>query len=107
MVNWGAVCRPKEFGGLGIVHTRIMNDCLLAKWIWKIHSANNELWFRIIKAKYFPRGVFKEAKVLHGSQFWKNIQKVKKICLISVQDIRLGMVTVFLFGGIFGWEIVP
>lgn len=78
MVNWGAVCRPKEFGGLGIVHTRIMNDCLLAKWIWKIHSANNELWFRIIKAKYFPRGVFKEAKVLHGSQFWKNIQKVKK-----------------------------
>ena len=63
MVNWGIVCGPKDFGGLGIVNTRIMNDCLLAKWIWKIQSTRNELSFRIIKAKYFPRGVFREAKV--------------------------------------------
>lgn len=36
MVKWDAISRPKEFGGLGIINTRIMNDCLLTKWIWKI-----------------------------------------------------------------------
>lgn len=35
-----------------------MNDCLLVKWIWKIFSEPNELWFKVIKAKYLVMGVF-------------------------------------------------
>jgi hypothetical protein len=35
MVRWGAVCRPRDMGGLGIVNTRILNECLMVKWIWK------------------------------------------------------------------------
>lgn len=32
MVSWKAVCRPKDFGGLGMIDTRIFNDCLLSTW---------------------------------------------------------------------------
>lgn len=31
MVNWKAVCRPTDFGGVGVLNTRLMNDCLLCK----------------------------------------------------------------------------
>lgn len=33
MMNWEAVCRPKYYGGLEILNTKIMNECLLVKWI--------------------------------------------------------------------------
>lgn len=63
----------QDYGGLWVINTRVMNNCLLSKWIWKIASAQHELWFRILKAKYFPRGVFRDANTLKGPQFWKNV----------------------------------
>lgn len=56
MAKWEMVCRPKDQGGLGIIDTRIINDCLLVKWIWKIFQEPNELWFQVVKAKYMNRG---------------------------------------------------
>jgi hypothetical protein len=35
MMKWENVCKPKEYGGLGIIYTRFMNIALLLKWIWK------------------------------------------------------------------------
>lgn len=80
-----------------------MNDCLIAKQIQKIYAASNELWFRIIKAKYFPGGIFIDANSLRGSRFWKSLQKVKILfnwgarfqigngCIISFQrDVLVG-----------------
>lgn len=67
MMGWEAVCRTKDFRGLGIINTRVMNDCLISKWVWKIHNADNELWYRIIKAKYFPDGAFRDAHMLNSS----------------------------------------
>ena len=52
MAKWEMVSRPKDQGGLGIIITRIMNDCLLVKWIWKIVQEPDDLWFRILKATY-------------------------------------------------------
>ena len=37
-VRWPDVCLPKDLGGLGIMDTKRMNLCLMAKWIWKIYS---------------------------------------------------------------------
>jgi hypothetical protein len=31
MVKWHDVCHPKEFGGLGIINTQILNECLMIK----------------------------------------------------------------------------
>lgn len=52
MAKWDLASRPEDQGGLGIINTRAMNDCLLVKWIWKIHQEPDEMWYRLIKAKY-------------------------------------------------------
>ena len=44
MVNWPAVCRPKQFGGLGITNSKIMNEALMLKWIWKIYQMEGTIW---------------------------------------------------------------
>jgi hypothetical protein len=33
MVDWPTVCKPKEFGGMGILNMRLMNESLMLKWI--------------------------------------------------------------------------
>lgn len=79
MAKWEMVCRPKDQGGLGIINTQIMNDCLLVKWIWKIHQEPEELWFKILKAKYMKTGNFFNSKVTGSSQFWQGLHKVKHL----------------------------
>ena len=56
MVNWPAVCRPKEFGGRGITNSKIMNEALMLKWIWKIYQMEDTIWAEIIRAKYTDNG---------------------------------------------------
>jgi hypothetical protein len=36
MIKWEALNRPREFGGLGFLDVRVMNTCLLHKWIDKL-----------------------------------------------------------------------
>jgi hypothetical protein len=36
MVKWADLARPKDFGGLGFNDTKLMNQCLLSKWIIKL-----------------------------------------------------------------------
>lgn len=43
MVKWEALNRPKEFGGLGFMDVRVMNVCLLSKWIDKLERDDNSL----------------------------------------------------------------
>jgi hypothetical protein len=33
MLDGATVCRPREFGGLGVINTRLMNISLMLKWI--------------------------------------------------------------------------
>jgi hypothetical protein len=42
-VKWHVVCRPKEFGRLGIINTQILNECLMTKWIWKLYNQKDYL----------------------------------------------------------------
>jgi hypothetical protein len=79
MAKWDMVSRPKDQGGLGIINTRIMNDCLLVKWIWKIFQEPDELWFKIIKAKYLGDGGFFDSKTKGVSQFWQGLHRVKHL----------------------------
>jgi hypothetical protein len=39
-------------GGLGIINTQNFNECLIAKWIWKMYHQLESLWVRLLKAKY-------------------------------------------------------
>lgn len=79
MAKWEMVSRPKDQGGLGIIHTRTMNNCLLVKWIWKILQEPEELWFRLIKAKYLDCCNFFSVPGRGSSQFWKGLHKIKHL----------------------------
>ena len=43
MVKWGALAKPKEFGGLGFINTRAMNAALLCKWIFRLDSGDDSI----------------------------------------------------------------
>ncbi|KAK2444918.1 hypothetical protein QL285_015908 [Trifolium repens] len=51
-VKWSAICKPKKEGGLGIKDLRLMNSSLLAKWRWKLLEEGDEMWKKIVVAKY-------------------------------------------------------
>jgi len=37
------MCLPKDFGGLGIMNTRVMDEALLGKWVWRMLKAEEEV----------------------------------------------------------------
>ena len=54
MVKWERVCLPKDFGGLGILNTRLLNEALLLKWVWSIYNGGElDQCCQLLKAKYF------------------------------------------------------
>lgn len=50
----GSKCvSQKDYGGLGILDTRKMNEALLEKWVWRILRAdNNDMCYNLLKKKY-------------------------------------------------------
>jgi hypothetical protein len=59
-----SINKPKVFGGLGILNTLLMNQCLISKWIWKIEKGSNELCYKILQAKYmWKKGVFSTPEI--------------------------------------------
>ena len=47
---------------MGFKSFQDFNDALLAKQCWRLVSNPDSLWARVIKARYFPRCSFWEAK---------------------------------------------
>lgn len=79
MIKWEALCHPRDYGGLGILNTQIMNDCLLVKWIWKIIHNRDAEWCKFLYSKYMKQGNFFPSSNVGGSQFWKGLHKVKHL----------------------------
>ena len=52
LVKWEAVCADKEKGGLGLRKITLLNKALLGKWIWRFACAKEELWKKVLEAKY-------------------------------------------------------
>jgi frataxin-like iron-binding protein CyaY len=64
---------PKSMGRLGIMDTKIMNICLMAKWIWRIMNGAHDLWADIIRNKYLAsRDIWVDSHP-GGSQFWNTL----------------------------------
>jgi len=51
-VNRNEVCRPKQYGGLGIRPLCVMNEALKTKWLWRFAKEDSAMWKNVIKAKY-------------------------------------------------------
>jgi hypothetical protein len=48
MVDWATFCKPREFGGLGVLNTKFMNIALMLKWAWKLYQNAEGLWADLI-----------------------------------------------------------
>jgi hypothetical protein len=55
MVRLEVMTRPKSFGGLGFIGTRLMNLCLLSKWIVKLERRDEDMCSALLRKKKLKR----------------------------------------------------
>jgi hypothetical protein len=80
MMKWADLARPKDFGGLGFTDTRLMNKCLLSKWIIKLDRGDIDLCAKILRNKYLKEKDFFSVMLEGGLQFWKRLHEAKHTC---------------------------
>jgi hypothetical protein len=96
LVNWPTICRPKEFGGLGLLNTKKMNLALLLKWIWRLYQDEDKIWARIMHAKYLDASDLSSGSGHGGSPFWKSLHKIKHLFKVGAKhEVRNGRRTSF------------
>lgn len=78
MVKWDALDKPKEYGGLGFIDTRVMNTALLCKWIYRLENGGEGLGLDILRKKYLKGKGFCQSKCRGASQFWQGLHEVKE-----------------------------
>ncbi|XP_037495086.1 uncharacterized protein LOC119370621, partial [Jatropha curcas] len=61
-LSWERMSFSKQQGGMGFRDLRHFNLAMLAKQGWRLLQAKDTLFYRIFKAKYFPRGDFFKAQ---------------------------------------------
>jgi len=80
MISWDSIWKPKKAGGLGFRKFKCFNLALLAKQGWRLLQQPNSLAGQVLKARYFPRSSFWEAKSGHQSSFtWRSILKGRDV----------------------------
>ena len=52
LVSWASVCRPIQAGGLGILDLQKMNTVVLATWVARFMSSQEDLVKQILKESY-------------------------------------------------------
>ncbi|RVW93052.1 LINE-1 retrotransposable element ORF2 protein [Vitis vinifera] len=83
LVNWEVVCADKEKGGLGLRKITLLNKALLGKWIWRFTCAKEELWKKVLEAKYGKEELgwrTRKANGAFGVGVWKEILKESTWC---------------------------
>ncbi|KAJ9677832.1 hypothetical protein PVL29_022672 [Vitis rotundifolia] len=83
LVSWERVCVSKEKGGLGLRKLVFLNKALLGKWVWRFAHAKEEMWKRVLVAKYGQEEFgwrTKKANGAFGVGLWKEIMKEADWC---------------------------
>ncbi|XP_051221697.1 uncharacterized mitochondrial protein AtMg00310-like [Lolium perenne] len=90
------LARSKEFEGLCLLNTKKMNMALLSKWVWRLYQDEDTIWARIIRAKYADASDLFAGTSQGGSQFWKNLHKIKHLFKVGAKhEVKDGARTNF------------
>lgn len=74
-LSWDKLTMGKNVGGMGFGDLEGFNLAVLGKQGWKLLTNTDAMVSRIIKAKYYLRGNFLEAKLGHNPSFsWRSIR---------------------------------
>ena len=87
--KWEVLCKPKSEGGLGFKDLGRFNDSMLAKQVWRLLKDQSSMFYRVFKAKYFPRGSIFEALAATGSYAWQSILKSRKVISLGMR-LKIG-----------------
>ena len=72
--RWEKLTRSKKDGGMGFKDLRALNLAMLAKQGWRLLHDDNSLVYQCLKARYFPRTHFFDAKESPNCSFvWRSI----------------------------------
>ncbi|XP_052623754.1 uncharacterized protein LOC128129115 [Lactuca sativa] len=78
-VKWLEICKPKEYGGLGIKNLRRWNDALLAKHVWNVVNNKNSLWVQWVRINYIgSRNFWDILQKKSMSWTWKRFLEIRK-----------------------------
>lgn len=73
---WKIICKPIHQGGLGIKNPHQFNVALLTKLASRLIAEHDQLWVKLLKAKYYPNSHPLEAsKKSNLSWIWTSIKK--------------------------------
>ncbi|KAJ4768712.1 RNA-directed DNA polymerase (reverse transcriptase)-related family protein [Rhynchospora pubera] len=75
LLSWSRICLPKKNGGLGLLDLNLQNKSLLLRWLWKLHTDNHSLWFKLAHCLYSPASGCKSPLLWNkaGSFFWRDL----------------------------------
>ncbi|XP_074336615.1 uncharacterized protein LOC141673774 [Apium graveolens] len=77
---WERLCESKFNGGLGFKDLRCFNVSMLAKQGWRLLNGDNPLVTALMKAKYFPKMDFLNARLgKNPSYMWRSIYEAQII----------------------------
>ena len=73
-INWNKLCNLKNKGGMGFRNIHVFNLAMLVKQAWHLVTGAQSLFYRVYKARYFPRCSFLEAKLGPNPSFvWRSL----------------------------------
>lgn len=52
LISWDVVTAAKDSGGFDIFKTKVSNNALQIKWLWRYYQEDQPLWKRLVNAKY-------------------------------------------------------
>jgi hypothetical protein len=81
MASWELLASSERAGGLGFTNTRVMNKCLLAKWIFKVENDEDNMCCQLLRQKYLGNKGFFSCRKSNCSQFWKSLLDIRVECM--------------------------
>ncbi|XP_026442459.1 uncharacterized protein LOC113342005 [Papaver somniferum] len=80
LLGWDTLCSPKSEGGLGFRKAEINNLAMLARNAWKIIENPDCMLAKTLKAKYFPRTDFLNARCPDKCSWtWRCLHAIKEL----------------------------
>ena len=78
-VQWSSICRPKQFGGLGVINLKVFSRILLEKWWWKLYTNVSDSWCKLLNTLH-PNHQWRLRQVHKSpSAFWEGLEAVQNI----------------------------
>ncbi|XP_021971623.1 uncharacterized protein LOC110866783 [Helianthus annuus] len=88
-VAWEKVSRSKKDGELGLCKLKLVNEALLAKWVWRFKLEDNSLWKRVIMVCH---GRKRRWSFLPSNPsvpgVWNNIRKMEEKLIVNGKRIH-------------------